>query len=183
MAMGCPKKKEIAKRKRLEATQGKLEKEELTYDKVAEQTIEKVTKQAQQIEQSKAILEETGMRALIMVMDAHVHNIIQPGSYNNRLNETLKANNIAPIKLPNNPSSDKLFRHNVIGNTLMALRNIEREAGMLDAEFQRQTRDDQETDMDILDEQTEEEDILERHLEMEQKMKKQKAETPVLEVS
>ena len=187
MAMGCPKKKDIAKRKRQEATQGKLEKEELTYAKVAEKTIEKVTKQAQQIEQSKTILEETGMRALIMVMDAHVHNIIQPGSYNSRLNETLKSNNIAPIKLPNNPSSDKLFRHNVIGNTLMALRNIEREAGMLDTNTttEKQTREERESEcdeMDTLDEQTEEEEILERHFQTEKNLEKQKTETPVLEV-
>ena len=56
------------------------------------------------------------MTALIMVMVAHVHNIIQPGSYNTRLNEALKVNDIAPIKLPDNPSSDKLFRLNVVGN-------------------------------------------------------------------
>ena len=57
------------------------------------------------------------MTSMIMIMDAHIHNIIEPGSYRKRLNETLSKNGIEPIEL-GTPDSEKLLTHQTIGETI-----------------------------------------------------------------
>ena len=57
-----------------------------------------------------------------MVMDAHVHNLIQSGSYSNRLNELLKANGLEEINIPTPPDSYKLLNQELIGKTLHEMR-------------------------------------------------------------
>ena len=58
---------------------------------------------------------DIGLMALVIVMDAHVHNIIAPGTYNTRLNKTLKENNMLPIILPNEKTeSQNLIHTNII---------------------------------------------------------------------
>ena len=58
------------------------------------------TQKAKLIEETRNLNEGIGYKALIMVMDAHVHNLIQPGSYSNRLNELLNANGLEEINIP-----------------------------------------------------------------------------------
>ena len=53
-------------------------------------------------------------------MDAHIHNIIEPGSYNRRLNQTLSKNVISSIQLET-PDSEKLLSHQIIGETIEAM--------------------------------------------------------------
>ena len=55
-----------------------------------------------------------------MIMDAHIHNIIKPGSYNKRLNQTLQNNSIQPVKLAD-PESTKLLSHQIIGETIQIM--------------------------------------------------------------
>ena len=55
-----------------------------------------------------------------MIMDAHIHNIIEPGSYNKRLNQTLSKNGISSIQLET-PDSKKLLSHQIIGETIEAM--------------------------------------------------------------
>ena len=150
MAWSCRMKKEVAARKRDETKRRETNKTEKTYAQIAERAVEKVTEQAKQIKEGRNILEETGLRALVMVMDAHVHNIIEPGSYSKRLNLILKANNVAPINIPNNPQSDKLFQNNIIGKTLQQMKP--------------KTQEHQQMETEAESEQTEDENILDRHL-------------------
>ena len=114
MAMACPLKKEIIKRKRREEDEKKETTEERTYAKVAEKAIERVTEKAKLIEETRNLNEGIGYKALIMVMDAHVHNLIQPGSYSNRLNELLKANGLEEINITTPPDSNKLLNQELI---------------------------------------------------------------------
>ena len=122
MAMACPLKKEIIKRKRREEDEKKETTEERTYAKVAEKAIEKVTEKAKLIEEARNLNECIGYKAIIMVMDAHVHNLIQPGSYSNRLNELLKANGLEEINIPTPPDSNKLLNQELIAETLHEMR-------------------------------------------------------------
>ena len=46
-----------------------------------------------------------------------LHNIMEPGSYSKRLNETLSKNGIEPIELAT-PDSEKLLTHQTIGETI-----------------------------------------------------------------
>ena len=55
-----------------------------------------------------------------MIMDTHIHNIIEPGSYNRRLNQTLSKNGISSIKLETS-DSEKLLSHQIIGETIEAM--------------------------------------------------------------
>ena len=84
MAMACPKKKEIIRKKRNMAKQKEQDQKEQTYARVAEKTIEKINKQTKRTEETQTALESIGLTAVIMIMDAHIHNIIEPGSYSRR---------------------------------------------------------------------------------------------------
>ena len=55
-----------------------------------------------------------------MIMDAHIHNIIGPGNYSRRLNQTLTKNNIQNVKLET-PESEKLLDHQIIGETIQSM--------------------------------------------------------------
>ena len=86
MAMSYPKKKKIIKQQRDQAKQKKHEKQDQTYARVAEKTIGLQTKRT---DYAQTALDRIGLTLVIMIMDAHFHNIIEPGSYNKRLNQTL----------------------------------------------------------------------------------------------
>ena len=55
-----------------------------------------------------------------MIMDAHIHNIIEPGSYNRRINQTLSKNGISSIQLET-PDSEKLLSHQIREETIEAM--------------------------------------------------------------
>lgn len=118
MAMACHLKKEAIKRKREEEDRQRKEKEELPLAKIVQKTAQEIGKKTEEKVMS-SVLGEAGLRALIIVMDAHVHNILTPGSYNDRLNRTLKENNIDPINLPKDRiESEKLIQTNIITEKL-----------------------------------------------------------------
>ncbi|KAG0418894.1 hypothetical protein EQH57_0635, partial [Dictyocoela roeselum] len=62
-----------------------------------------------------------------MVIDAHMHNIIEPGTYSSHLNKTMTNNGIKPIRMDDNPDSMKLFRNENIAATMNALREIQKD--------------------------------------------------------
>ena len=76
--------------------------------------------QTKRTEETQTALESIGLTAVIMIMDAYVHNIIEPGSYSRRLNQTLTKNNIQPIELET-PESEKLLDNQIIGETIQAM--------------------------------------------------------------
>lgn len=125
MAMACPKKKEVIRKKKENKKNEELNKAGNTYAQIVKETIKNVNSM-KTAEEMKETNTETGIRAMIMVMDAHLHNLQEPGSYNDRLNATLKANNIKPIVFPKSTLSDKLFNHEFIGKSLNALHAIEK---------------------------------------------------------
>jgi hypothetical protein len=120
MAMSCPIKKELIKKKMQKKEDEEVSKQESTYARVVTQAISSA-RQEQKETATSGILADNGMRALMMILDAHVHNIISPGSYNDHLNRTLQANNIEPIVFEPNPNSAQLFNQGVLGETLSTL--------------------------------------------------------------
>ena len=66
------------------AKQKEQDQNEQTYARVAEKKIEKINKQTKRTEETQTALESIGLTAVIMIMDAHIHNIIEPGSYSRR---------------------------------------------------------------------------------------------------
>ena len=57
-----------------------------------------------------------------MIMDAHIHNFIELGSYDERLNKTLKKTtyNLYSVQLEE-PESDKLLCHQILGKSMQAM--------------------------------------------------------------
>jgi Skp family chaperone for outer membrane proteins len=127
----------------------------------------------------KAIVHETGMQAYIMIMDAHMHNMIEPGSYTKRLNETLTNNGYDSVILGDIPRSDKLFSCGDLGNTLVTLRKISKKAKETKKEKKRDLADEdtssedsdgtlsgmEDVQEDTID--TQDSEIISRHLEKE----------------
>ena len=87
-------------------------------------TIEKINKQTKRTEETQTALESIGLTAVITIMDAHIHNIIEPGCYSRRLNQTLTKNNIQTIELEA-PESEKLLDHQIMGETIQAMNERE----------------------------------------------------------
>jgi hypothetical protein len=173
MAMACPLKKEMIRTKKVTKEEDKRTKEESTYAKIVQKTIEKVQKQDQTTE-LKSIMQETGMRAYIMILDAHMYNMIEPGSYTERLNETLTSNGFDKVILKNIPKSDKLFSCGELGNTLIQLREINKEStkkndDVLDDESSSTTSKGSLSGMEDVeeDDDTQDSEIISRHIEKE----------------
>lgn len=180
MAMSCPIKKEAIKRKREEEDRRKKEKEELPLSKIVQKTAQEIGKKTEERVMS-SVLGEAGLRALIMIMDAHVHNIIEPGSYNSRLNKTLQENNIEPIKLPKEQiQSEKLMQTQIITEKLKEQydnqktespkrkksrgQEMEREMRSVREEEEQDEEEMDMEDMPDLEDITEDEAILDMHL-------------------
>jgi hypothetical protein len=137
LAMGCPNKKKIIENKRKEVESEKVRREEATYAKVATSTaqtfsdkvVKTVTERVEEMKTRKDLteaLDGSGIRAMIIILDAHIQNLIEPGSYNSRINEVLKANNIPPIVFPPNPNSSKLLEHEAITHTITSLTELQK---------------------------------------------------------
>jgi hypothetical protein len=120
MAMNCPKKKEIMNRKKNERTDETKTQTEQTYATIVEKTIKKVTDH--KVTESRQINEDSTMKTLLMIMDAHIANVLTPGTYNSHLNKTLKMNNLPAINFPEPTNSDRLLNkdkmHDLIYKTL-----------------------------------------------------------------
>jgi hypothetical protein len=160
MAMSCPVKKECIKKKRQTNDEVKKNSQEKTYAKIVEKTIENVQLQRQHDTDDK-IIREQGIRAFVMVIDAHMRNLIEPGTYSKNLNKTLKLNNIAEINVQENVDSDKLFRHNVLGKLLTDL--LKKTAKAHSSSESESSIEGEE--MEIIHDDTQEDEIIERHVE------------------
>ena len=182
--MSCPMKKEAIRKNREEEDRKRKEKEEMPLSKIVQKTANEIGKKTEEKVMS-SVLGEAGLRALIMVMDAHVHNILEPGSYNTRLNKTLKENNIEPINLPNDRiQSEKLIQTNIIAEKLKQKYETEKEdtspkrkkskgqvttEGMRREDEERRVEEEEVDEMEEgevpeLEEITEDEAILDMHL-------------------
>jgi hypothetical protein len=169
MAMSCPKKKEAIKVKKDKSEEDKRQKEDSTYARIVTKTMENVQgdQQKQQTEVSK-ILAETGIRAMIMVLDAHLHNIMEPGTYNKQMNKTLARNGIAPELLDDNPNTEKLFGTAALGSTLIAMREFTKNKDKEDLDS---SLSSSEGEMDAADGRSEhsqdtiDDEIIDRHME------------------
>ena len=51
----------------------------------------------------------TELKTAIVVIHAHIHNLISPGTYATELNWNLAAQNLKTINAPNDPPSGNLF--------------------------------------------------------------------------
>ena len=100
------------------------------------------------------------MNALLMIMDAHVHNFMKPGTYNKRIQETLKLNEIKGIKLPETPDSSLLMK--ALGNNEKVRQDIEREKKRLRSEEEQRPAEEEVGET--------EDEILERHLRVEEEV-------------
>ena len=176
--MSCPKKKEAIEKKRQEEDEKKREREEMPLSKIVQQTAAVIGQKTEE-KVMESVAGDIGLRALVIVMDAHVHNIINPGTYNSRLNKTLKENSILPINLPNDKiESNKLIHSNIISEQLKQhyakdqqeispkrkkSRGPEKE-NEVEEEEEAEERMSQQGEMPDLEEITEDEAILDMHL-------------------
>ena len=113
------KKKDIIKLKRIIAKEKEQEKQDQTYARVAAKTIEEIGLQTKRAENTQTAIDRLRLTSIIMMMDAHIHNIIEQGSYSKRVNKTLSKNGIEPIELAT-PDSEKLT-HQTIGETIKVM--------------------------------------------------------------
>ena len=128
--------------------------EERTYAKVAQRTVEAV----KQIEQNTAT-ENKISQALLIIIDAHIHNTITPGTYNQRINEVMKINDIPALKFPEPTNSTDLFSPDMIERSILKLKKTTKQTTFKKPEPRRET----ETESDS----TQDDDILERHIQRE----------------
>jgi hypothetical protein len=123
MAMSCPTKKALIKNKKEQKSTAEKTKKDATYAKIVKDAVIETNKANSQ--QAEAFASQTGFRALLMILDAHVQNIIVPGSYNTHLNKTLELNNLQPIQFQTLENSEELFKHDLLGNAMETLRGLQ----------------------------------------------------------
>lgn len=155
MAMSCPQKKEIIKRKREE--EKREEKEKRPWAKIVEGVAAATVEKKE--DHTRKMLEGGGFRAMVMVMDAHAHNMIEPGSYERRLNEVLKMNGVEGIKFPKTSNSDRL-----VGKAGEGAKEGKTRKKRVRSEEERM----EEVIVEDTVEETDEETILDRHLRREE---------------
>ena len=57
---------------------------------VWQKKIEKIGLQTKITDYAQTALDRIGLKSVIMIMDAHIHNIIEPGSYSKTESNTIK---------------------------------------------------------------------------------------------
>ena len=157
--MACPERKRIIKYRRRERAE--KEKVEKPWAEVVKKTTEAAARKEEA--NTQQLVGEMGMAAMVMVIDAHVHNFLHPGTFNNRISESFKLNNIAGIKLPETPDSSKLIQ--ALGIREHIGKTVEREKKRVRSEEEQRPA---ETEGSVFDEVISEDEILDRHLEEEE---------------
>lgn len=165
MAMSCPAKKTAIADKKAREEHEKKTNQEKTYAGIVNSTIRNVD----QTNTTNALgdaMRTTGIRAFIMIIDAHVNNIIEPGTYSSHLNETLLKNGIEPVKLRDNPASHKLFENKDISATLEALRKMRTESKKSSdsSSSSSSESDEEEEGHPTGEEETDKDEIVEHHM-------------------
>ena len=79
-----------------------------TYAHVAQAAAKQVMSETKQIPTLR-FHTNTELKTAIVVIHAHIHNLISPGSYATELNRNLAAQNLPTINAPNDPPSGNLF--------------------------------------------------------------------------
>ncbi len=102
MAMRCPKRKEIIKKKR-EEEQGK---NRLSYKEAAKINLQRGTQPTTGLWNVPAVTKEEMLKIHICVAHARMKDTDLPGSYETELNKILKLNNLPAIKVPKDTGTD-----------------------------------------------------------------------------
>jgi hypothetical protein len=148
MAMACPNKKQILINKKVNKEEASNKKDDETYSKIVQKTLENVKNQKEENILTKTVT-ESGIRAFIMVLDAHMYNIMDPGTYNTRINKTLELNEIAPVIFDDIPDSTKLMKMGSLGTTLIAMREFMKTESKTPASPNTTTDEDTDTEEEI----------------------------------
>ena len=113
MAMACPIKKELMTSKAQEKEDQDNENRNRTYANIAQKAAEKAVQETKKAEPSKTpvlkIKDSTELKTAVVVIHAHIHNMIVPGTYKEELNRNLIAHDLPTIEVPENPPSARLF--------------------------------------------------------------------------
>lgn len=108
LAMACPIKKELIKKKENTTQTQQTNKQHAQYAAVVKQAVKEA---AQPTPNTVIQLSDTNhLKILMAVVHAHVVNICNPGTYAKELNLILKKNNLQEMWFPDNPDSGKLFQ-------------------------------------------------------------------------
>lgn len=114
LAAICPIRKTILKEKREEKKQKKqtFEQENRTYCAVTKMSKElpKTIQNQTPPQTALHVHDKLSLQVLVIVIEAHLHNIVQPGSFNTRLNEILETNNLPRVNIPEPVHSEDIFR-------------------------------------------------------------------------
>lgn len=129
LAMRCPVRKKLMKEKTRRLEEREQENQNKTFATVAKIAINQQQKHIeqqqlqQQQQQHKPIEPATGLAALIMILDAHISNMVNPGSYNSRIKASLKANGMPEINLPPTDFSEEIFSLKHFDEAIVTARN------------------------------------------------------------
>lgn len=119
LAAICPTRKELLKKKREEkkANKKQFEANNRTYCAVAKLNTElpKVIRQTQPEQTVLQLNNNISLKVLILSVQAHLHNLTKPGSFNNKLNQLLELNGLPTVILPDDAPSCELFK--IINNS------------------------------------------------------------------
>ena len=108
MAMACQYKKSIIQQRKETINEKQRQNQNKTYAHVAQAAAKQVINETQQTPTLR-IHTNTELKTAIVVIHAHIHNLISPGTYAAELNRNLKAQNLPTINAPNDPPSGNLF--------------------------------------------------------------------------
>lgn len=154
LAAICPIRKELLKQKREEKkkNQKTFETQNKTYCAVAKMQAD-LPKEIQTQIQNQApqqtvlhISDKLSLKVLVMIVEAHLFNMGNPGSFNNRLNQLLHLNNFPTIKLPNDAPSNEIF--NIINQSPIYATDGEEQEDIMSTESESESEDENDNDED-----------------------------------
>ena len=115
--MACPHKKTAIFNKKAKTQKDKFQKENQTYSNIVKKTMEQQQNQTQARATQIQLSSATHVSIVTCIIEAHMHNMIAPGSYKDRLNALLIENDLNPIKIPGPcPDSGKLFGATIVNS-------------------------------------------------------------------
>ena len=116
MAMACKVKKQLMTNKIQKQNEQKLQKSHQTYASVARTAASAAIAETIKTTPTIQIQTETELKTIVAILNAHVHNLIIPGTFKSELNKTLTTNDLPLIETYDNPPSQKLFNVEISDN-------------------------------------------------------------------
>ena len=111
MTMACKVKKDLMKAKVTKQTEAQEIKKHQTYASVARTAASAAIAQTTTPIQTIRIEDDRGLKAVVSILHAHIHNLIVPGTYKTEVTRLLGKFDIdQPDDLPDNPPSHELFK-------------------------------------------------------------------------